>query len=582
MGWTLASRPSASADRRAWRGRVAAVVFGLFLLCAASAAGLGAAPNQDQQATVMLDVVDAPLTQVVRMLTQQSGVNIIISDTAELAGKKVTAHLDGLSLEKVLNYIVTSAGVSYRKTEDGTYLIGAPALDLDSSAPVTADKTPEEPVPAAPPAAGSAPPEPPARKIITEVIKLVHSAPGDIIRALGVAPGRMRSTYTAGSMDEQFPWKPSTPDRPIVYSPRGVSVEPREGSVEAVPPTYDQPRSMYGEAQRAPGDAVGEARQYQPVPTTRPGYPGAAVPGTAPGGAAAAAGGAAAAGTTGQQGLLPPGIEFMMAYDTDNSLIVRGTPEGLAELKDLISRYLDIPPKQVSIKAEFIEVSSSDVQRLGIDWEIDRLNTTFNTNFAQTGNVVIGFATGNVTAALKAELTTGKGRVVNSPIVSTLNNTPASISIGTYIPYFQGTTVTPTTGVATTTYSLIQLPVQTYLFVLPRVNGDGSITLYLEPSVQDTGRIYQGPSGAGEFPETRNQTLRTNRRIMNGETIVVGGFIRRSDSTSVSKVPLLGDLPLIGPLFRSTSVSNDDRELLIFLTPTIIPEKGGTTLGVIS
>jgi general secretion pathway protein D len=269
-----------------------------------------------------------------------------------------------------------------------------------------------------------------------------------------------------------------------------------------------------------------------------------------------------------------------MAYDIDNSLIVRGTPEAIADLKDLISRYLDIPPKQVSIKAEFIEVSTSDVNRLGIDWQIERLNKTFSTAFNPSGNVVVGIATGNVAATLRTELTTGKGRVVNSPIISTLNNTPAYITIGKYIPYWTTTYQASTTTTATTS-TMGSLPVQTYLFVLPRVNGDNSITLYLEPTVQDTGAIYKGPNGE-EFPETRNQSLRANRRIMNGETIVVGGFIRRSDSDSTSEVPLLGRLPIIGGLFRSTSRNRQESELLIFLTPTIIPEKGGTTLGVVS
>jgi type II secretory pathway component GspD/PulD (secretin) len=75
--------------------------------------------------------------------------------------------------------------------------------------------------------------------------------------------------------------------------------------------------------------------------------------------------------------------------------------------------------------------------------------------------------------------------------------------------------------------------------------------------------------------------LNTTRRVMNGETIVVGGFIRKNESTNITQIPLLGSLPLIGPLFRSKSVTGDDTELLIFVTPTIIGEKSaGASVGV--
>jgi len=568
MGLTQAY-PVRAKDRE--RGRhgpqgktLAAPFLCVLLLVVPSIFACGAPRDLRDEPTVMLDVVDAPLNQVVRMLTQQSGVNIIIGGDADLSSKKITAHVDGLPLAKVLDYVVTSAGVGYKRTGDGTYLIGATAL----GGTIEATSAIEEAEMAQPvPAAEATETAQPKRRIVSEVIKLVHSAPRDILTALGVRSGRASSP----DMDEVYPWKPTTPDKALVHTSNNIYVASQEPAVQTVPPALDVTGNTRGEAERSPTESEG-AHQY--TPTVRPGagYPGATR--TATGATAAAP-----TTTTTQQGLLPPDIDFIMAYDIDNSLIVRGTPEAIADLKDLISRYLDIPPKQVSIKAEFIEVSTSDVNRLGIDWQIERLNKTFSTAFNPSGNVVVGIQTGNVAATLRAELTTGKGRVVNSPIISTLNNTPAYITIGKYIPYWTTTYQASTTTTATTS-TMNTLPVQTYLFVLPRVNGDNSITLYLEPTVQDTGQMYKGPNGE-EFPETRNQSLRANRRIMNGETIVVGGFIRRADTDSTSEVPLLGRLPIIGPLFRSTSRSQSESELLIFLTPTIIPEKGGTTLGVI-
>jgi type II secretory pathway component HofQ len=102
--------------------------------------------------------------------------------------------------------------------------------------------------------------------------------------------------------------------------------------------------------------------------------------------------------------------------------------------------------------------------------------------------------------------------------------------------------------------------------------------MILRPGVADTGAIVTGPDG-NAIPEQRTQELFTQRRVANGETIVVGGFIRKNNSESYQKIPVLGDLPLVGSLFRTVNKTSQDRELLIFITPTIIPPTGGGTVG---
>jgi len=123
------------------------------------------------------------------------------------------------------------------------------------------------------------------------------------------------------------------------------------------------------------------------------------------------------------------------------------------------------------------------------------------------------------------------------------------------------------------------LEVSTQLLVTPRVNGDGTITMQLQPQVEDTGSLYTGPDGT-VIPETRGQALTTMRRVANGETIVVGGFIRKNDSQSFKKIPVLSSLPLVGSLFRTVNKTTEDRELLIFVTPTIIPDVTGASTSV--
>ncbi|MDO8684276.1 MAG: type II and III secretion system protein [Armatimonadota bacterium] len=185
-------------------------------------------------------------------------------------------------------------------------------------------------------------------------------------------------------------------------------------------------------------------------------------------------------------------------------------------------------------------------------------------------------------AQLKAELTAGKGKIINAPKISTINNMWAEIQIRQNIPLFLTNIVSTGQGSVVSGTTVTYRPVDTGLSVLPRINGDDSVTMFIRPTVSDTGRDYTSgdPTNPQTVPEERTQFLQTNRRVMNGETIVLGGFVRREDTSEVHKVPILGDLPLIGGLFRNKTSDAQDRELLIFLTPTIIPERGGSATGV--
>lgn len=519
-----------------------------------------------KSAGITLNVNDVPLYQVVLLLTQQSGINIIVDQ--EKAQKRITAQLEGLPLETVLDYVVTSAGVSIYKKDDGTYVIGG-----EEPAPRSAEPTQDAELFQQPAVQTEAVQRP--RVLRTETIKLVHTSPSDVLRILNIESGPIQNrpitTAPGGNMEEQYPWKPTTPIEPRIHAPAGGMIL---GPEAVIPPLSDNPDRRAIGAGRTPGEDKGAGQR--PPSTYSSGRPGQ-TPTTAgamrPGTAAPAAQTASTSGT-----LLPEGIDLVLAYDIDNSIIVRGDDVGIAELKDLL-HLVDIPPKQVEIKAEFVEVSMTVMRSFGIDWNLERLNVAFDTNFAPAGDVLLGIATGNLTADIRAQLRDVGARIVNAPIISTLNNTPATIEIGKNIPFFQGTIQNVGEGTTLQSTQLLEIPVTTYLFVLPRVNGDGSITMFLEPSVQDTGAVYTAPDNT-IFPERTFQRIRTNRRVMNGETIVVGGIIRKADRNEEKRVPILSDLPIIGGLFRSKSTSVEDRELLIFLTPRIIPDKSGGSIGI--
>jgi len=504
---------------------------------------------------VTLEVQDCPLRDVVKVLMQQSGKNIIVADDSKME-RKIDACLKDVELDKVLDYIVGSAGVSYRKMDDGTYIIGGAQVTV----PVIA---PREIADVLPPIAS----EPVALELpmVFEKIVLVHSTPSELLRLLepgswsGATPG-LRPTPAVTLLA-----RPEGDVRTLtITTSDGRSYDPTRVNSgvngSAVVPAIG-PNGVTPGAGRTSGSGI--ADQYPPGV---PGYPGGR-PTPAP---------APTAAPNAGNFLWPDGVTDARPFDLDNSIIIKGTEDGIEAFKKIV-RMLDVPPKQVSIKAEFVEVSTTDIKRFGIDWSLDRIDQSFATSFLPSGNVVFGFNRGNLTAQIRAQLTNNIGRVINAPIISTINNQPASIGIQTQIPYWE----TISTVVGTSVIQQAQprfISVSTQLNVLPRVNGDGTITMQLQPQVSDSGNIVNGPSGQA-LPEVKTQQLMTQRRVANGETIVVGGFIRKNDSNSFQRVPFLADLPIVGSLFRTRARTLDEREVLIFITPTIIQSSGSGTVG---
>lgn len=513
---------------------------------------------------ITLSVKDVPLRDVVVMLTQQSKTNIVLSDDPKLE-KRVWASLTNVSLEAALDDIVKGAGVNYRKTDEGTYIIGGAASEVPLVTPETLTPLPADPIYHEAPAA-------PRAQSRTMTIDLRHSDPRTLLEQLNGMPDRgFVETYLSHAVK-------SAEKKRLRNAPRTTFV-----NSGPVVPTLDPSMMMPsanrfsgadGAAQFPGGFGGGGATGYGGG--LGGGYGGGIRPGGIAGGTAGVGvpgvGGIGTSGTLGGTStsmLWPDGIENIQPFSPTNSLIVKGTEDGIAELKTII-HMLDVPPKQVSIKAEFVEVSTVDVKRFGIDWSLDRLNQSFSTAFGPAGNVVAAFSVGNLTAVMAAELTQSVGRVVNAPIISTINNMEASIQITRSIPYFV-TTTTIDNGTVVTNSSPEFIDIDSFLSVTPRINGDGTITMYLSPQVSDTGNIVTGPDGQ-VIPEARDQSLTTVRRVGNGETIVLGGFIRKNETMSYSKIPILADLPIIGQLFKTSNRNSDDRELLIFITATIIPD----------
>jgi type II secretory pathway component GspD/PulD (secretin) len=535
-----------------------------FLVIAAMLSGVAGARAQTNAAQgtaglISLDVVDADLSQVVRILMSESKQSIVIGDT-DVKQKKVTAMLNNVPLETALRYVVESVGASWRREPDGVYIIGPKSLtpaSAPAATPMEADST------MASRATGT---NVVRRDTRVETIKLYNTSPSDMMWVLGI--------YKLQDAPRLNPQPAQAPTTVVFQKPDGG-----KESVfipEQTPPLTESLKGNPSVAERAP-QVGSEAMQMPPAPPSYGGNRQGSYP-YRPG-----QGQTGQPGANGQQtsGLLPSGIDYVLTYDLDNSLIVRGDDEGIEELKTIISK-LDVAPKQIMIEARFVSIATSEMESLGINWSLEQMNTTFSTQFATKGNILLGFANGNLMANLKTQMSKSHGKLINAPIVTTMNNVPASIGFQTQVPYLSSTTVFNQNGGASSASATYFLPVTSQLYVLPRINNaDNSITVNIMPQISDIEK-YVDTGENGSVPIVNTQFVQTQRRVSNGETIVLGGLIRKDDNTSVDKIPLIGDLPIIGPLFRNTNKSVDDKELLIFLTPTIIPEKpiAGTGVGV--
>lgn len=305
-----------------------------------------------------------------------------------------------------------------------------------------------------------------------------------------------------------------------------------------------------------------------------------------------------------------------------NSVIVTDTPEGLVSTEHLI-RQLDVQPMQVMIEAKIIEVTLGKDLNLGVQWDLytdetSRLGgkfgfdsvgsvagrvvdpaSTFGGMFAlpsphsvgldsklfplgATGrgtgvflpaNQVFGALTfGRVTnsfilnTTLSAAATQGKIKVLSDPKIATLNNQPAEIKITSQIPYTTAS-VTPT-GVVSTAVTYVQTGIT--LVVTPTINSDRRITLQVAPNVSQAAATSLLAGGA---PAIDSRTAQTTVLVKDGETIVIGGLVRDSESKQTGKVPLLGDIPVLGwILFRKTSNVRSRQELMVFVTTHILPD----------
>lgn len=274
----------------------------------------------------------------------------------------------------------------------------------------------------------------------------------------------------------------------------------------------------------------------------------------------------------------------------NNALLIVATSTIYEKILSAL-RQLDTPPRQVLVEATIAEVQLTNELQYGLEWFFNHDAGTIGNNkfggrgfvgtstdfFAPVASTAAsgGFTyaltrAGQVRALLQMLATDSKLKVLSSPQLLALNNQTAEIRVGDQFPVLTGQSALVGAGVAggALTSQVSYKDTGVLLTVTPRVNAGGRVTLEIRQEVTDVGPpVTVGNIQNFTFLQRAFQSVVT---VQSGETIVLGGLIRNSDSTGEHGVPFLRDLPVIGSLFGSTSKKQKRTELIVLMTPRVV------------
>lgn len=300
-------------------------------------------------------------------------------------------------------------------------------------------------------------------------------------------------------------------------------------------------------------------------------------PDTGQGGAPAAGGGTAGGSTQNASGT---GVETLVGTPIFGSLEGNSVPMKLlitgpkAKVQDalVLLSSIDRPVPILAIEARVCELSKDDVVKAGLNWDLFsggalkflKLNNS-QTDPANSGKLEFNspIFDGSVTASLDRII--GNNKLIARPNVMATDGRESVVFIGDKVRYVKNIQ----SGQNGSTIEVGEEEVGVKLNVLPRVGDNNVINLEIQPTVSFIKSFLDIPNG-GKLPQTSVRTARTTIRMMNGETIAIGGLITQQDRRDVQGVPLLMDIPIIGQLFRKTTNTKVKSEVCIFITVRVI------------
>ncbi len=514
------------------------------------------AQEAEEENLIRLQLRDADIVDVFTLLGQAADVGIAVGEGISGRVKSVTLHDE--PIEKALDIVCRIQGLHWER--EGKNFLILPGPKPAGSSPKAAPAEPE-PKASAEAKRVAVIPEPPE----TEVEPAVKPAP---IAAFREEPEVRTEKYilkwtNARDIAEMFGggvWGDSIATR-LRHTGERAGLGPGV-------PHYDWPHPPTG------ANAGGGTSATPP-----PGYPvfeqldtggGLNTGRTRTGGTTTGGYGGYGGGGGSLADLLPEDMEEPIAFLPENALILRGTPEDIDSFREVLE-MLDKPIKQIEVSVKIVQIKANKERSLGIEW---RLNTgafrIFNTGLAPPGaNTIVNWATGTFDAQLNTALRDGSATVIDEPFIVAGNNQFAQVTFQTSVPFFAAFVSFNQFGQRTVDYQPGIVPVTNQLMARPRVNADESITVFFQVMLSEVVSTVTGPNGE-TIPSVAYQELYSEIRVGDGDTVVVGGLNRKSDSLETVGIPYLSNLPFIGRLFQSETRSRSDDDVLFFITPRLI------------
>lgn len=283
---------------------------------------------------------------------------------------------------------------------------------------------------------------------------------------------------------------------------------------------------------------------------------------------------------------------FRIVADTrNNALLIYATAKEYELVKAALQK-LDIVPLQVMIEATIAEVTLNDTLKYGLEWFFDVGNhtITFNTTNVKTSqpkpnNLIFTqlpglswlFATSDVRVVLNALTAITDVNVISSPTLLVLDNEPARLQVGDQVPIAVRSAQSLTDVDAPIVNEIEYRDTGVILDIIPRVNSSGLVVLDIIQEVSDVGATSAAAGTTvteGITPTISQRRIASTVAVNSGETIALGGLIRDTNTESVTGVPLLSDIPVLGNLFKTTSNIKRRTELLVLLTPRVVRNSG--------
>ncbi len=295
-------------------------------------------------------------------------------------------------------------------------------------------------------------------------------------------------------------------------------------------------------------------------------------------------------------GMMPGSTQFgprVMANASDNSLLILATPEQYESVTKLLQE-LDVPPRQVLIEAQILEVTLSGQFSSGIQAWLQQRGATnpgaVPGSASSAGRQLIGAFDGQLTTLsagmlvgqsrqlfglLTAQEQTGRTKVVSTPRIVATDSIPAYINVGEQVPTLASQAVTnaQSSGNSLFANTIQNVSTGTTLNITARVNPSGIVTLQIDQQVNTP--VAPSSGSTIQSPSFQNREIKTQVTVQDGDMVALGGIIQETRTESSSGIPILHRIPFIGGAFGNKTMTKDRTELVVFLTPHVIYDMNG-------